>query len=89
MKLPITHLLFRKVSNVVAIKNVDRGNPKLNIGLFNENMGSIKQLEFLKTTQSENIKPIKFNEHEYGNTDVGRGTNVIPETKDYYMGEFL
>lgn len=89
MKLPITYLLFRKVSGMVAIKQPERANPKMNIGVFNENMGSQKQLNFLKSTQPETIRPVQYNDLDEGNMDVGRGTRIIPETKDYWVGDPL
>lgn len=87
LKLPITHLLFRNVSGQVAIKGVDRGNLKLNLGVFNENMGSIKQLDFLKSAQRETMKEIKFNDIDQGNMDYGKGTLDIPDSKDFWVGD--
>lgn len=89
MKLPITHLIFRKVSEMVAIKQPEKSNPKMNIGLFHEAMGSQKQLNFLKSTQPETIRQVKYNDQDEGNMDVGRGTRIIPETKDYWVGDPL
>ena len=89
MKLPITHLLFRKVSGIVAIKQPEQANPKMNIGVFNESMGTQPQLSFLKASQSETIRQVKYNDIDEGNTDVGRGTRTVPNTQDFWTGDPL
>lgn len=87
MKLPITHLIFRNISAQVGIKRPDMANPKINIGIFNENMGSQKQLDFLKSSQPETIREIKYNDVDQGNMDYGKGTLTIPDSKDYWVGD--
>lgn len=89
IKLPITHLLFRKVSGMVAIKQPEQANSKMNLGLFNENMGSRSQLNFLQASQPETIREIKYNDTDAGNMDVGKGTRLIPDTKDFWVGDPL
>lgn len=74
---------------MVGIKQPDQANPKMNIGVFNEMMGSQKQLNFLKSAQPETIREVKYNDYDLGNTDVGRGTRDIPNTQDYWVGDPL
>lgn len=74
---------------MVAIKQPEQANAKLNIGIFNENMGSCPQLNILKSAKPETDRQIKYNDADQGNMDVGRGTRLIPETKDFWVGDPL
>lgn len=74
---------------MVGIKAPEQANPSLNLGIFQEAMSSQKQLDFLKATQPETIKHVKYNDQEQGNMDVGRGTLTIPNTKDFWVGDPL
>jgi hypothetical protein len=89
MRLPATFQLFRRVSQLVGIKPIQKANPKLDIGIQNENMGSYKQLDFLKAVKPQTVKKVTINDFEDGNMDYGQGTRLIPETKDFWMGDPL
>lgn len=89
MKLPITHLIFKRVSAMVALKNPEIPNPKTNIGVFSEHMGNVQQIDMLKTLQKNSIKNQIMYDIEEGNIDSRTGSLVIDDNKDFWVGEPL
>jgi hypothetical protein len=77
------------IAKKIALKlipNIQYPNAKLNVGIFNENMASNKQVEFFTNLYTPEI-----------NTDVdssylketGKGTLDVPFSSEYYTGEVL
>lgn len=89
MRLPQTYLLFRILSGIVALKNPEIPNPKINIGMFSEHMGNFKQIDMLKTLQKNSIKNQVMYDVEEGNIDSRTGSMVIDDNKDFWVGEPL
>ena len=86
MKLPITFLLFRNIT-AQQIKPPQKANPKMNIGMFSEVMGNYQQIDILKLGEKNSLKPYISYKLDEGDIDTRTGSQVIPEVKDFYMGE--
>jgi hypothetical protein len=69
----------------LSVRSIDYPNPVLNVGIFEENMGPLPQVAFmkLKLPQVDNNSTV---DTSY-NGETGKGSIYIPEYKDFYTGE--
>jgi hypothetical protein len=78
---------FYKISKTfsIGLKPVQNPNPVLQVGIFNNVMGSMPQVEFLKVKTNNAVQNLGDN-GTYSNV-TGKGQIYVTESKDYYMGE--
>jgi|LGVF01.2.fsa_nt_gb hypothetical protein len=90
MRFPSSKAITRKVGEMVLVKKPQQPNRKMNVGLFSEFMGSIRQMPIIKALQPQNnVPPTKDTIDNVGSSDTGKGTKLIPETKDFWLGDPL
>jgi hypothetical protein len=80
---------FAKIASTrtLSIPSIQEPNPVLNVGLFNENMGSVAQVNFLNL-QLPKISNYNGVDTSY-NSETGKGSIYIPDNKEFYEGEPL
>lgn len=81
--------ILRGISRKVAIKPPVIPNKSLNSGIFHDNMGNMPSIPFLLATRKEKIRvPVINPQYETGSISTERGAFVIPDSKDFYLGEY-
>jgi dihydroxyacetone kinase len=85
MRFPSVWQVVRQVAGRL-LPEIQKPNQKLNVGIFNENMGSNPQMEFYTQTYKPVINTSIDSSHLY---EAGRGEIIVPASMDYYTGEVL
>lgn len=88
MSLPQTFLIFRAISGAL-IKPPQNPNQSLNVGIFNENMASFPQVNFLTALSKDQRPPITNNKFDEGYVETEKGARTYSSQKDYYLGSPL
>lgn len=82
--------IMQGIARISVLINPEIPNKKLNVGIFNEFMGSLPQIPILRTIKKQNLVTPEINkDYETGSLITERGALDIKPTKDFYFGEYL